>query len=117
LCDYFNFTDLSFKLHKATGNMQICGRSNSKMQILTQILYHPTLILNLTIILLTLTLAPFLTLTLGRTTELYSASLGLLTLWQIKLNVRWLCGVVVRLSDSRLAVVGSNPGHGIAGFF
>jgi len=26
-------------------------------------------------------------------------------------------GVVVRLSDSRLAVVGSNPGRGIAGFF
>jgi len=24
---------------------------------------------------------------------------------------------VVRLSDLRLAVVGSNPGHGIAGFF
>jgi len=25
-------------------------------------------------------------------------------------------GVVVRMSDLRLAVVGSNPGHGIAGF-
>jgi len=29
----------------------------------------------------------------------------------------WLRGVVARMSDSRLAVVGSNPGHGIAGFF
>jgi len=29
----------------------------------------------------------------------------------------WLGGVVVRMSDLRLAVVGSNPGHGIAGLF
>jgi len=28
----------------------------------------------------------------------------------------WLCGVVVRMSNLRLGVVGSNPGHGIAGF-
>jgi len=28
----------------------------------------------------------------------------------------WLGGVVVRMSDLRLAVVGSNPGHGITGF-
>jgi len=31
-------------------------------------------------------------------------------------NTHTLGGVVVSLSDSRLAVVGSNPGHGIAGF-
>jgi len=31
--------------------------------------------------------------------------------------VWWLSGVVVRLSDLRLTVMGSNPGHGIAGFF
>jgi len=29
----------------------------------------------------------------------------------------WLGGVVVRMSDLRLAVMGSNPGHGIVGFF
>jgi len=28
----------------------------------------------------------------------------------------WLRGVVARMSDLRLAVVGLNPGHGIAGF-
>jgi len=32
-------------------------------------------------------------------------------------SLGWLGGVVVRVSDLRLAVVGSNPGHGIAGFF
>jgi len=29
---------------------------------------------------------------------------------------RWLGGVVVRKLDLRLTVMGSNPGHGIAGF-
>jgi len=29
---------------------------------------------------------------------------------------QWLSGVVARMSDLRLAVVGSNPGHGTAGF-
>jgi len=29
---------------------------------------------------------------------------------------RWRRGVVARMSDSRLAVVGSNPGHGITAF-
>jgi len=32
------------------------------------------------------------------------------------LTLGWLCGVVFRMSDLRLAVVGSNPGHGTAGF-
>jgi len=32
-------------------------------------------------------------------------------------HLRWIGGVVVRLSNLRLAVVGSNPGHSIAGFF
>jgi len=37
--------------------------------------------------------------------------------WRLS-TVSWsLGGVVVRLSDLRLAVVGSNPGHGIAGSF
>jgi len=31
-------------------------------------------------------------------------------------NCMWLGGVMARMSDLRLAVVGSNPGHGIAGF-
>jgi len=29
----------------------------------------------------------------------------------------YVAGVVVMMSDLRLAIVGSNPGHGIAGFF
>jgi len=29
----------------------------------------------------------------------------------------WLGGVVVMISDLQLVVVGSNPGHDIAGFF
>jgi len=33
------------------------------------------------------------------------------------LSLRWLHGEVARMSDSRLAVVGSNPGHGIASFY
>jgi len=32
-------------------------------------------------------------------------------------SIRWLGGVVVRMSDLRLAVVGSNPSHGIAVLF
>jgi len=31
--------------------------------------------------------------------------------------IGWFGGVVVRLSDLRLAVVGSNPGHCTAGYF
>jgi len=37
--------------------------------------------------------------------------------WTQVFRTGWLGGVVVKMSDLILAVVGSNPGHGIAGFF